>query len=287
LLGQLLESLANQTFSLTEFEVVVVDNDKLATARSTVVEVTRQLPDLSIRYEIEPIQGISYARNRTVALARGKLLAFIDDDEVAGQNWLTDLVHTMEEYQADGVLGPVIPHYPAGSRAWVVKSRFFERPRFETGTFIASNSCRTSNALVTACSVKTRLPVPFDERFAHSGGEDTDLFRWLAQQGYKFVWCDLAQVSEEVPVIRQTLGYMLERGLRVSATYWQNINRQRSKTGAFVEALLGVGIGFAFAIWGICIFPAGLHRTSRSWVKSAKGFGRVFALTDYKIVGYR
>lgn len=285
-LGLLLESLSKQTFPLANFEIIVVDNDYSASARSVVDEAIQLYPSLYIRYEIEPTQGISYARNRTVALAKGELLAFIDDDECASRNWLSDLVNTMEEYRADAALGPVVPRFPANTSQWVIKSGFFERPRSTTGTFISSQTCRTGNALVVACKVKLRQPSPFDNRFAQSGGEDRDLFRWLEEQGGKFVWCDEAEVLEEVPATRQSLGYMMERGLRVSANYWQDINRKRSKIRAFTEALLGVGIGFIFAFWGLCVFPAGLHRTARSWVISAKGFGRVIALADYRLAGY-
>jgi succinoglycan biosynthesis protein ExoM len=287
LLGQLLDSLSRQTFPLSEFEVIVVDNDSSASARSVVDDAMRLHPDLDIRYDIEPTQGISYARNLTVALSKGELLAFIDDDECASQNWLLDLGHTMEECRADAVLGPVIPQYPKGSRAWVVKSGFFERPRFATGTFIGSETCRTGNALVMACKVKLRQPVPFDNHLAQSGGEDYDFFKWLEERGGKFVWCDEAEVREEVPSIRQNLGFMLDRCLRVSTIYWKSINRKRSRVRAVAEALLGISIGIGFAVWGLCVFPAGLHRTARSWGTSAKGFGRVIALADYKLAGYR
>ena len=135
--------------------------------------------------------------------------------------------------------------------------------------------------------MKSRQPVPFDVRLAQSGGEDHDFFKWLEGQGGKFIWCDTAEVSEAVPVQRQTLGYMLERGLRVSTIYWQNVNQNQSKPRAVAEAFLGVGIGVGFAFWGICLVPVGLHRAVRSWVISAKGFGRVIALVDTKLVGYR
>jgi len=287
MLLKLLESLAKQTFPLEKFEVIVVDNDKSASASHAILQTAQRYPALSVSYEIESTQGIAYARNRTVELAIGSLLAFIDDDELAICSWLSDMVESIRKFEVHAVLGPVIPQYSEGTRAWVIKSGFFERPRFATGTYIRSGICRTGNALVKACLVKSRQPSPFDARFAESGGEDVDLFRWLENQGSKFVWCDKAEVCEVVPIARQNLGYMLERGLRVSVTYWQEVNCKRSKVSAFLEAMFGFGIGVIFAVWGLCVFPAGLHRTARSWVISAKGFGRVIALTDYRLAGYR
>ncbi len=287
LLLQLLESLAKQTFSLTSFEVIVVDNDKSATARQVIMQTAQLYPTLTVRYAVEPTQGIAYARNKSVALASGELIAFIDDDEWAVKHWLSDMVESLIKQEVDAVLGPVIPHYPEGTHPWVIKSRFFERPRFSTGTFISSNTCRTGNALVKTSWLKSRQPQPFDERLAQSGGEDHDFFKWLEAQGGKFMWCDTAEVREEVPLGRQSLGYMLERGFRVSTNYWQHINRNRKKLRVLSEAILGFGIGIGFAVLGVCVLPAGLHRSARNWVISAKGFGRVMALVDYKLAGYR
>ena len=287
LLVKLLDSLYEQSFPLNEFEVIVVDNDLSGSARRVVEESMQLHPALEVSYDIEPVQGISYARNRTVALARGELLAFIDDDECANQCWLQDLVHTMDACNADAVLGPVVSQYPVATSAWVIRSGFFDRPRFVTGTVIRSEACRTGNALVMAAKVKSRQPKPFDDCYAQTGGEDQDLFRWLEDQGCRFVWCDQAVVQEEVPEDRLSLGYMLERGVRGSSSYWQIINQKRSRTSAVGEAILGVGIGVAFAVWGLCVLPVGLHRSVRNWVVSAKGFGRVVALTEYKLTGYR
>ncbi|WP_300320282.1 glycosyltransferase family 2 protein [Accumulibacter sp.] len=287
LLLKLLGSLANQTFPLARFEVIVVDNDKLASAMQVIKQAEQLYPTLAVRYDICPTQGIAYARNRSVALAAGELIAFIDDDEWAVRHWLSDMALCIEKSDVDAVLGPVIPKYPAGSRPWVVKSLFFERPRFRTGTIITSEMCRTGNALIKACRLKSRQPLPFDERLAHSGGEDFDFFKWFEGQGGKAIWCDTAEVSEVVPVGRQTLRYMLDRGLRVSALYWKNINQTRSNIGAFSEAILGGGIGVAFAVLGLCLLPAGMHHAAPRWVTSAKGFGRVVALVDIQLTGYR
>ena len=286
LLLKLLESLSIQTFPINRFEVVIVDNDISESAKRIVNEAMHLYPELEVRYEIEPIQGISFARNRTVSLARGKLLAFIDDDEIAQVSWLHNLVVTMETHQADAVLGPVVPKFPNGTSEWVVKSKYFVRPRFATGTFIRSELCRTGNTLIIGSKIKFRKPSSFDNFYAQSGGEDYDFFKWLEDHGGKFVWCDEAEVLEEVPSVRQTIGYMLDRGLRVSTTYWQKINQKRGKSRAGIEALFGVCIGISFAILGLLLIPFGFHHSVRSWVISVKGFGRLLALTNYKCVGY-
>ena len=88
-------------------EVVVVDNDATGSARS-VVERRRELgTPFPIHYDIQPVKNISLTRNRTVELASGDWIAFIDDDERAPAAWLAQLNDAANRYNADGVLGPV------------------------------------------------------------------------------------------------------------------------------------------------------------------------------------
>lgn len=286
LLQQLLESLANQTFPLASFEVIVVDNDRSGSAKQVVVTAAQRYPALVVRYEIEPTPGISHARNKTVALAAGELLAFIDDDEWAVGNWLSDLLECMENLKADAVLGPVIPQYPEGTRPWVIRSRFFERPRFATGTLIGSETCRTGNALVKARWVKSRQPAPFDERLALAGGEDHDFFKWLESQGGKFIWCDTAEVNEAVPLSRQTLNFILERCFRTSTGYWRDEYAGHPKWWTFRKAVTGLIGGLGFVLLGVLLLPFGFGKSVRAWSKGMKGFARAAALKNTVLIGY-
>ncbi|AXS80110.1 glycosyltransferase family 2 protein [Dechloromonas sp. HYN0024] len=286
LLQQLLESLAQQNLSLSRFEIIVVDNDASGSARQIVEQVAQRFPELAIRYEIETNQGISYARNRTVSLATGQFLAFIDDDEWAVDNWLTDLMACIKASGADAVLGPVIPQYPADSHAWAIKSRFFERPRFATGTMIGCDTCRTGNALVRADRLNARQPHPFDERLALSGGEDHDFFKWCASEGGRFVWCDTAEVNEAVPLHRQDLRFILERCFRTSTRYWRDEYAVRSQWWALYKAIAGLIGGPSLILLGVLLLPFGLGKTIRTWGKGINGLGRVAALRNVPLVGY-
>ena len=80
LLPLLLASLARQTLGLAQFEIVVVDNDAAGSAAGAVAEFGQMHPAVRLTYSVEPVSGLSHARNRTVRMARGQLLAFIDDD---------------------------------------------------------------------------------------------------------------------------------------------------------------------------------------------------------------
>jgi len=286
LLLQLLTSLVNQSIPHSQFEVIVVDNDKAGSARQVVAQVSERFTDLNVYYEVEPTPGISFARNKTVALARGRYLAFIDDDEWAVSHWLADLLACLNAFEVDAVLGPVLPHFPPGSRSWAIQSKFFERPRYPTGTRIAAKQCRTSNALVSSRKIKERQPEPFDRRFALSGAEDLDYFQWLERQGGRMAWCDTASVNEVVPLPRQTLSFVLERCLRTSTAYWRLEYAEKSKFWVLAKAATGLVGGIAFLLAGCIALPFGMWRSIPLWRRGANGIGRVNALTNFELIGY-
>ena len=201
-LARLLRSLSELRFEKNSnvlVRVAVADNDADGSAFATVQAASSYLR-IPIAYEIEPSRGISFARNRTVRMAgQCDYIAFIDDDEVAGERWLDELLHAQSLYDADAVVGPVIPAFDYEPPPWIVRGRFFERPRHATGTSIAYG--RTGNALITKRTLD-RIRGPFDHEFAFSGTEDTLLFKQLLRSDACIVWCDEAQVTEINPATR-------------------------------------------------------------------------------------
>ena len=84
-----LESLAGQTLPAQEFEILVVNNNSTDDTPAVFAGFARQHPELRLRMVAEPVQGISYARNRGVAEAKGECIVFIDDDEEAVPDFAT------------------------------------------------------------------------------------------------------------------------------------------------------------------------------------------------------
>jgi glycosyltransferase involved in cell wall biosynthesis len=81
LLERALESVVRQ--ATAPDEVLVVDNAAPDGATRALVE--GRFP--GVRYVIEPVPGLDFARNRALTEARGDILAFLDDDAVAAPEW--------------------------------------------------------------------------------------------------------------------------------------------------------------------------------------------------------
>lgn len=286
LLSELLESIAIQKTGNFRFEVIIVDNDKTGSANAVVQSFIKNRPEVKIRYEIEPSQGISFARNKTVSIASGGLLAFIDDDEVASPTWLFDLMECMEATQADAVFGPVLPVFPENSKKWVIDSGLFDRPRYNDKSIIFYGDARTGNALIRSEWCKKRSPACFDPELAFSGGEDNDFFKWVGLSGGRFFWADKATVAEIVPLERQCLSFVLERRFRSAVTYWRSANLHRPLIFVLSNALVGLSLGLFLLVLGVLVIPFGFSLTARFLAKATNLLGRLGAVANIKHVGY-
>jgi len=83
-------SLTHQTLDRADYEIIVVDNGSNDSTEKAVDELARKVPNLRYVYETKP--GLSHARNRGAELAKGEIVAFIDDDATAAERWLEALL---------------------------------------------------------------------------------------------------------------------------------------------------------------------------------------------------
>jgi succinoglycan biosynthesis protein ExoM len=265
-------------------EIVVVDNDAAGSARA-VVEGRRMLgAPFPIHYDIQPVKNISLTRNRTVELANGDWIAFIDDDERAPAAWLKRLAETVIRYGADGALGPVEPVVPAHAPAWIRHGRFYDWARMKTGTVIPLNKLRFGNVLLHGALLR-ESPAPFDPNYGLTGGEDGDLLARMVQHGASIVWCDEAIVHEPVEATRLSLRWLLLRALRGGQDFARHKLAGRfghltsaGRAWLFLRALLQslIAAGMALLFW-----PCGRHRAVYWLLKVSANLGKMSILLGW------
>jgi glucosyl-dolichyl phosphate glucuronosyltransferase len=131
-LGATIQSVVEQeVVQSSGWELVVVDNNSNDATRS-VVENFQSLHPERVRYVFEPRQGISYARNTGIREARGKIIAFIDDDETADPNWLQNLTANLGNAEWAGAGGRVLPPPEFRRPRWLAsKNPFIQGPMAE------------------------------------------------------------------------------------------------------------------------------------------------------------
>jgi glycosyltransferase involved in cell wall biosynthesis len=210
-LRRLLAELAGQeTGGLFTFSVVVADNDRERSAARVVDEFVAAGSGLRVDYCVQPQQNIALTRNTAIEHAHGDFIAFIDDDEWPTPQWMLTLFTACRDRDADGVLGPVKPHFDEQPPTWVVSGKFYDRPSYPTGLVIDWRKGRTGNVLLKRRIFEAEAQ-PFRPEFLT--GEDQDFFRRMIAKGYVFVWCHEALAYETVPPIRWNRTFMLKRAL--------------------------------------------------------------------------
>jgi glycosyltransferase involved in cell wall biosynthesis len=210
-LKRLLEALqVQETSNLFDFSVVVADNDVSGSGEEVVLSFAAR-SHLKVIYCREPVRNIALVRNRAIKHAYGEFIAFIDDDEFPNRDWLAQLLHTCDQYNSAGVLGPVRPHFAETPPNWILEGRFCERAEQPTGTVMKWSVSRTGNVLFRR-SILAGINDPFDPEFG-TGAEDKDFFMRMNSRGHVFVWCNEAIAFETVPPSRWTRSYMLKRAL--------------------------------------------------------------------------
>lgn len=110
------ESLKDTLTSLTRQsrqpdEVVVVDNASEDHTKDIILSFKDRL---NIKYVYEAVRGIPHARNAGVQNATGEIIASIDDDCVADENWLKYIEIPFVKDPNIGVVGGEITYFKVG-----------------------------------------------------------------------------------------------------------------------------------------------------------------------------
>jgi succinoglycan biosynthesis protein ExoM len=286
-LREVLMDLARQEY-LPE-QVVVVDNDADGQARDVIDEIRAAAPPFKLDYDIQAQRNIALTRNRSVELASGQWLAFIDDDERAPPHWLSKLLDAAMIYEADGVLAPVEPQLPPGAPAWICRGKFYDFPHQASGSLVALNRMRFGNVLLRGERLRAE-PGPFDPRYGLMTGEDGDLLVRLVHKGAKIVWFEDAPVFEPVEKKRLSLRWLMLRALSGGQEFArQTISGRYRPIGPmgrawfFARSLaqLSLAASLAAVSW-----PLGRHRAAAWLITAWANLGKLTVFWGWRYRAY-
>ena len=185
-LARCLASLAEVAPPEGGFEVVVVDDGGRRPARPVVEAAAKAVTDVPtgppIRLVEQPNRGPAAARNAGAAAARGRFLAFTDDDCRPEPGWLRTLIPALREEPSALVAGPTANALPANP--WAAAGQVLIDHLYETQAAPGGPPpFFTSNNLAAARRPFLDLG-GFDESFPLAAGEDRELCdRWRREVG--------------------------------------------------------------------------------------------------------
>jgi len=245
-MNRVLDSLANQTPSNYEVEILIVDNG--STDETTHVVNQRTALDPRLRYVVEREPGIAHARNRALTEARGEYLAFIDDDAWADADWLENLLAPIQSVSPtpECVVGPVSLVWEGNRPDWfpdrfeslLCRYEMGNTPRFldADGYLLTTNSLFHRETLLKLGGMRTDLG---HKRKSLLGGEDNDIFKRLIANDHRVYYQPTAHVNHPVPKERQTHRFLLRRlfwdGASQPLFERGSVANQRSSFSAWAE----------------------------------------------------
>ena len=216
---------------------LVIDNDATPSAEARVAEAAAAL-DFPVRYRHVPGGNISIARNAGLDAAEADWLAFLDDDEIAREDWLEALLARQRETGADGIFGPSRARYDPGTPDWIVRGDFHSQRAAPRGGVVETG--HTCNALLRWGDAPWRAE-RFELARGRSGGEDTEFFFRLRRLGAVYAVAPEAVVTEAVPPERLSLGWLLRRRYRIGQSYAASATDAPARVRLFATAALKAG----------------------------------------------
>jgi glycosyltransferase involved in cell wall biosynthesis len=218
MLAECLSSLAEQTTSRDDYEVVVVDNGSTDGTSDWLAGWAAEGPHR--RVVREPAPGLSRARNRGVEAAGGEVVLFLDDDAWAPRGWVAaHLGPYDDDPQVVMVGGPVVLEWPHGRPGWLAPrlEHWFsaldlgdQRRPFPTphGPYGTNMSVRRRDLCEAG---------PFSDQLGRRGrsllsAEEYDLSRRLWRSGAAIAYDPATLVVHRVMGDRVTRRWVLRRG---------------------------------------------------------------------------
>ncbi len=111
-----LDSLVDQTASPDTYEVIIVDNNSTDSTREIAEGFVRRCSNF--RVILEPMQGLSHARNRGWQEAESDWIAYIDDDAKVPSDYVERVLDIIDKYDFDCFGGVYLPWYKYGKPEW-------------------------------------------------------------------------------------------------------------------------------------------------------------------------
>lgn len=214
-------------------------------------------------------RGLSGARNSGVAVARGDVVAFLDDDAWAEPDWLTHLAAAYGEPDVVGAGGGIAPAWQTARPRWWPDEfdwvigcsyRGLPRERSEVRNPIGANMSFLRSAL--------QIAGPFSHRMGRIGtrplgGEETELAVRVRRSvpGGRILYEPKARVNHRVPASRGTARYFLDR------CYAEGLSK------AVMTKLVGAETLSSERSYTLRTLPAGVVRHSLDVLRRRDPFG--------------
>lgn len=133
----------------SDFEIVIINNNSKDRTEEISLSYQKKYTEIPFVYATESKQGLSHARNKGIEVSNGELLAFLDDDAFADENYIKDVLDYFElNKHIKAVGGRILLHFETQKPAWYTnylgsllgyfnpwdEPRFFNKKQYPRGS---------------------------------------------------------------------------------------------------------------------------------------------------------
>jgi glycosyltransferase involved in cell wall biosynthesis len=230
-----LESLKNQSYD--DYEVLVVSFEK---------GIEERVKNFGAKFVFSQKANVSYQRNLGILESKGDFICFIDDDAIASQSWIKNLIESFVDEKVVCVGGKIKLKIEGEAPE---KLRNLEEGIFKGflgETLLGEERMEIKQPLLWGSNICFRKEIfdevgYFDEKIGRTPSlmlcnEDIEIQKRILKKGFKIIYEPKALVWHRIPSEKLTVNYFLERG------FWQGYSnvlaaRRNEDVKKFVEKL--------------------------------------------------
>lgn len=219
MLHKTVESFMSQTLDEKLFELIIANNNSTDDTQMVIDGLVKKYP-LRIKSIFVEKQGVHYARNRAVKVAKGELLYFTDDDMIADKNVLVEFLKIFEsdkEGRIATATGKVLPLWEAEPPEWIKKyctngrlslidrRESFILAHYDVGVYSCHQMLRRN--ILLQCEGFN----PENTAGEWIGDGESGLNIKIREVGYLFCYNDKCVTHHIIPKSRMTQSYLNKR----------------------------------------------------------------------------
>jgi glycosyltransferase involved in cell wall biosynthesis len=195
------------------WEVLVVDNNSTDLTPNIIEKYQADWPrEFSLRYWLEPKQGLTHARQSAVEQANGKYIGFLDDDNIPSHNWVSTAYHFGQNNPSIGAFAGKIhakldqpaPEYFEQVENYLAIRQYGD----ESKLFNPQTLQLPAGAGLVVRRVAWLDCVPSSLEWSHRGGDDYLISLYLYKQGWQIGYAPKLEIWHHIPANRLTKDYL-------------------------------------------------------------------------------
>ena len=213
-----LDALANQDFPLERTEIIVADNGSVDHTKAVFESFTDRFPDLKYVFDARPGQLVGW--HLALAIAKGAVTCFIDDDVRPSPGWLSALADAYRDPRVGLATGPIRLAFEDEPSDWLENMTLGEpnsqtvpllggldlgeRIRDIPGNFVWGSNFSVRQSVLRDVGGFHPCAMPWPLIRFYGDGE-IHVGRTAQQRGNRILYHPQASVDHEIPAARLTL----------------------------------------------------------------------------------